>query len=91
MDPGAETSRRTRIHKLYAVTQISKQWGGDISGGVVPLNVKCVQDAGRTVLALEAHGDTFTGTGPIGVKTHGSHGGANFPPTVTALQQLRGV
>ena len=55
--------------------QISKQWGGDISGGVVPLNVKCVQDAGRTVLALEAHGDTFTGTGPIGVKTHGSHGG----------------
>merc|ERR1712166_1216068 len=55
-------------------TPISKQWGGDISGGVVPLNVKCVQDAGRTVLALEAHGDTFTGTGPIGVKTHGSHG-----------------
>jgi hypothetical protein len=54
------------------------QWGGDINGGVVPGNVKCEMDAalGKKVLILESHGDTFTGSGPVGT----THSGAARKP-----------
>ena len=47
----------------------SKQWGGDLNGGVVPGNVQCVFDneLQRTVLSLQAHGDIFTGSEPKAV------------------------
>jgi hypothetical protein len=45
------------------------QWGGKINGGIVQKNVACVHDAdlGKQVVQLTAHGDNFTGTGPVGI------------------------
>eukprot|EP01029_Cantina_marsupialis_P028254 TRINITY_DN775919_c0_g1_i1.p1 TRINITY_DN775919_c0_g1~~TRINITY_DN775919_c0_g1_i1.p1 ORF type:complete len:384 (-),score=93.76 TRINITY_DN775919_c0_g1_i1:334-1485(-) len=59
---------------------IDKQWGGEtINGGVNPELVECVYDnsLGKQVLQFSAHGDKFTGTGPIGKHRDGTLRGKN--------------
>eukprot|EP00658_Telonema_sp_P-2_P083725 TRINITY_DN9140_c0_g1_i8.p1 TRINITY_DN9140_c0_g1~~TRINITY_DN9140_c0_g1_i8.p1 ORF type:complete len:534 (-),score=105.55 TRINITY_DN9140_c0_g1_i8:160-1761(-) len=59
---------------------VTRQWGGDVNGGVAPGNVKCGEDSGHSVLVLEAHGDGFTGDGPTGFKRSTSTSGDEFVP-----------
>ena len=49
------------------------------NGGVNPENVACVHDPelGKTVLALTAHGDKYTGAGPAAILRNGNPRGAN--------------
>lgn len=50
-------------------TPITSQWGGDdVNGGVHANNVDCVrnQALGKNVLMLNAHGDLYPGTTPVG-------------------------
>lgn len=49
-------------------TASTAQWGGDdVNGGVHASNVQCVNSSGEFILGLEAHGDVYSGTTPIGV------------------------
>lgn len=50
-------------------TRVTSQWGGDdVNGGVHAGNVDCVKDQalGKNVLVLNAHGDLYSGTTPVG-------------------------
>ena len=54
------------------------QWGGNVNGGVSPLNVNCRRDALLGgVLQLFSHGDQYVGNGPKGT----AHSGVNIAPS----------
>ncbi|RLN63602.1 hypothetical protein BBJ28_00004831 [Nothophytophthora sp. Chile5] len=57
------------VHTNTNWQAVTSQWGGgDVNGGVHSDNVQCVldPDLGKSVLALNAHGDIFLGSEPVG-------------------------
>ncbi|RLN72168.1 hypothetical protein BBJ28_00005971 [Nothophytophthora sp. Chile5] len=57
------------VHTNTNWQAVTSQWGGsDVNGGVHSDNVRCVLDPalGKRVLALNAHGDVFLGSEPVG-------------------------